>query len=105
MKKNQLIAISTDAKSIIREWPLKLKTADLSSLIRPTKTKTTKKNMNDQIVLWESNSNGGTVTSNLQYTGANPQIIHANIIDKIPEVEELKLIHLNKWITGTEKYV
>ena len=65
MKKNQLIAISTDAKSIIREWPLKLKTADRSSLIRPRKTKTTKKKMNDQIVLWESSSNGGTVTNNL----------------------------------------
>tara|TARA_B100001113_G_scaffold253126_1_gene208691 strand:- start:124 stop:321 length:198 start_codon:yes stop_codon:yes gene_type:complete len=65
MKKNQLIAISTDDKSIIKKWPLKLKTAERSSLIRPTKPKTTKKNMNDQIVLWESSSNGGTLTNNL----------------------------------------
>ena len=25
-------------------------------------------------------------------------------MDKIPAVEEFKLIHLNKWITVTEKY-
>ena len=65
MKKNQLIAISRDDKSITGKWPLKLKTADQSSLIRPTNFKTTKKNMNDQIVLWERSSNGGTVTNNL----------------------------------------
>ena len=36
--------------------------------------------------------------------GANPQIIQADTMDKIPAVEEFKLIHLNKWITGIEKY-
>ena len=36
--------------------------------------------------------------------GAKPQIIHANMMDKIPTVEEFKLIHLNKWIADTEKY-
>ena len=65
MKKNQLIAISRDDKSITRKWPLKLKTADQSSLIRPTNFKTATKNMNDQIVLWERSSNGGTLTNNL----------------------------------------
>ena len=65
MKKNQFIAMRIEAKSIIKKWPPKLKIADRSSLIRPRKTKTTKKKMNDQIVLWESSSNGGTVTNNL----------------------------------------
>ena len=36
--------------------------------------------------------------------GANPQIIQADTMDKIPAVEDLKLTHLNKWVTGIEKY-
>ena len=35
MKKNQLIAIRTEAKSIIGNWPLELKIADQSSFTRP----------------------------------------------------------------------
>jgi len=36
--------------------------------------------------------------------GANPQIIQADTMDKIPAVEDFKLTHLNKWVTGIEKY-
>ena len=36
--------------------------------------------------------------------GAKPQIIQAETIDKIPVVEEFKSVHLNKWVTGIEKY-